>query len=108
MRDIAIYITKAYLYNFYPLKPHVYIVKVGYTENCLGDAVLTTTYNLCFSRNMKICDFFLSENLQFLAVNFSINLISRVFVMQKWTIYNIKIKIVPFVINFSTDYIIRY
>ena len=25
------YITKTYLYNFDPLKPHFYIVKLGYT-----------------------------------------------------------------------------
>ena len=26
-----LYITKTYLYNFDPLKPHVYIVKLGFT-----------------------------------------------------------------------------
>ena len=28
---IFIYITKTYLYNFDPLKPHFYIVKLGFT-----------------------------------------------------------------------------
>ena len=27
----AVYITKTYLYNFDPLKPHFYIVKLGFT-----------------------------------------------------------------------------
>ena len=29
-------------------------------------------------------------------------------VIQKWKIYNIQIKVGPFVINFSKEYIIRY
>ena len=29
--DISLSITKTYLYNFDPLKPHFYIVKLGYT-----------------------------------------------------------------------------
>ena len=60
-------ITKTYLYNFYPLKPHFHIVKLGFTgvyiiflfllknidcgyslEPRLAEAVLTSTHNLCF------------------------------------------------------------
>ena len=29
---VDIFITKTYLYNFDPLKPHFYIVKLGFTE----------------------------------------------------------------------------
>ena len=29
--SLDVYITKTYLYNFYPLKPHFYIVKLGFT-----------------------------------------------------------------------------
>ena len=28
---LGLHITKTYLYNFYPLKPHFYIVKLGFT-----------------------------------------------------------------------------
>ena len=28
---VKLYITKTYLYNFDPLKPHFYIVKLGFT-----------------------------------------------------------------------------
>ena len=31
-RSSLIHITKTYLYNFDPLKPHFYIVKLGFTE----------------------------------------------------------------------------
>ena len=57
-------ITKTYLYNFDPLKPHFYIVKLGFTgvhyfayfcKNhrlwVLAEAVLTSTHNLCFEKN---------------------------------------------------------
>ena len=63
-------ITKTYLYNFDPLKPHFYIVKLGFTgvymllifllknivgtrSNRLGDAVRTSTTIYVLSRNMK-------------------------------------------------------
>ena len=49
----------------YPLKPHFYKVKLGYTGVYLGEAVQTSTLNLCFEQNkkniktfpMKIIDF---------------------------------------------------
>ena len=59
-------ITKTYLYNFDPLKPHFYIVKLGFTGVYIiflisaqnidcgysleppRRAVLTSTHNLCF------------------------------------------------------------
>ena len=37
-------ITKTCLYNFDPLKPHFYRVKLGFTV----EGVLTSTHNLCF------------------------------------------------------------
>ena len=40
------YITKTCLYNFDPLKPHFYIVK-------LDEAVLTSTHNLRFEQKYK-------------------------------------------------------
>ena len=61
-------ITKTCLYNFEPLKPHLYIVKLVFTrvyiiflisaqkhrlwilENHLAEAVLTSTHNLCFEQ----------------------------------------------------------
>ena len=83
------FITKTYLYNFDPLKPHFYIVKLGFTGLYIiflisGEAVLTSTHNLCFVQKYeKISEFFLSENFQFLEIKFSIYLNRRVFVMCK-------------------------
>ena len=63
---IDVYITKTRLYNFNPLEPHFYKVKLGFTGvyiiflisaqnidrgyslNRLDEAVLTSTHNLCF------------------------------------------------------------
>ena len=45
------------------------------------EAVLSSTHNLCFSRNVKNISEFLSESFQFLEVKFSIYLNRRVFVM---------------------------
>ena len=63
------YITKTRLYNFDPLKPHFYTVKLGFTgvyiislisanivgthENCLSEAVLMSTHNLCFEQEYE-------------------------------------------------------
>ena len=94
-------ITKTYLYNFDPLKPHFYIVKLGFTGVCiiflisaqnidcgyslepprLAEAVLTSTHNLCFGQIYEKYQNFLSENFPFLVVKFSIYLNRRVFVM---------------------------
>ena len=89
------------LYNFDPLKPHFYTVKLGFTgvhiiflifaqkhrlrtcKNHLIEPVLTSTHNLCFEQKYMYekYHFFLSENFQFLGVKFSIYLNRRVFVM---------------------------
>ena len=68
-------ITKTCLYNFDPLKPHFYIVKLGFTGVCiiflisaqkhrlcvLAEAVLTSTHNLCFEQKYEKYQIFLSE-----------------------------------------------
>ena len=80
-------ITKTYLYNFDPLKPHFYIVKLGFTGVYifflfLLKAVLTSTHNLCFEQKYEKYQNFLSENFHFLVVKFSIYLNRHVFVMR--------------------------
>ena len=84
-------ITKTYLYNFDPLQPHFYIVKLGFTGVYIiflisaqkhiycGYSLESTIYVLC--RNMKNIRI-LFENFQFLVVKFSIYLNRRVFVMK--------------------------
>ena len=71
-------ITKTYLNNFDPLKPHLYIVKLGFTGvyiiflisaqniDCgyslerLSEAVLTSIHNLCFEQKYeKYLNFYL-------------------------------------------------
>ena len=106
-------ITKTYLYNFDPLKPHFYIVKLGFTgvyiifliaaqnidcgyslepphrggsneyPQSMGEAVLTSTHNLCFEQKYEKYKKNLSEHFHFLVVKFSIYLNRRVFVMAK-------------------------
>ena len=69
-RKLKIYITKTYLYNFDPLKPHFYIVKLGFTGVyfiCLFSQkhrlwVLVRTASACFYI-MKTCLFKYIENL---------------------------------------------
>ena len=78
-------ITKTCLYNFDPLKTHFYIVKLrfigvyiiflisaqnidcGYSLESpgLGEAVLTSTNNLCFEQKYEKYQNFLSENFHF-------------------------------------------
>ena len=60
-------VTKTCLYNFDPLKPHFYIVKLGFTGVyisflLLDEAVLTSTHNLCFEQKYEKYQNFLSEN----------------------------------------------
>ena len=91
-------ITKTCLYISDPLKPHFYIVKLGFTgiiflisvqkhrlwvlvRTASPEAVLTSTHNLCFEQKYEKYQSFLSENFQFLDVKFSIYLNRRVFVM---------------------------
>ena len=59
------YITKTRLYNFDPLKPHFYIVKLGFTGVYIiflisAEAILTSTHNLCFQQKYeKLSKFFI-------------------------------------------------
>ena len=87
------FITKTRLYNFDPLKPHFYIVKLGFTGvyliflfllkniDCV-EAVLTSTHNLCFEQKYEKYQNFLSENFHFLVVKFPVYLNRHVFVMK--------------------------
>ena len=81
-------ITKTYLYNFDPLKPHFYTVKLGFTGVYIIflifaqiEAVLTSIHNLCFEQKLEKYQNFLSENFHFLVVKFSVYLNRHVFVM---------------------------
>ena len=56
---------------------------MGTRKNRLAEAVLTSTHNLCFEQKYENIRIFLSENLPFLVVKFSIYLNRRVFVMNK-------------------------
>ena len=74
------YITKTCLYNIDPLKPHFYVVTLGFTGvyiifplsaqkiDCgysLAEAVLTSTTIYVLSRNMKKYQFFFFFYLKF-------------------------------------------
>ena len=79
---------KTYLYNFDPLKPHFYIVKLGFTgvyiifhisaQNIDCGYALepprrggsNATHNLCFEQKYEKCQNFSSENFHFLVVKF--------------------------------------
>ena len=50
----------------------------------MGEAVLTSTHNLCFEQKYENISEVLSENFQFLEVKFSIYLNRRVFVLTIW------------------------
>ena len=76
-------ITKTRLYNFDPLKPHFYIVKLGFTGVYIIFLISAQKHRLWVlvrTVSAKISKF-LSENFQFLEVKFSIYLYRRVFVM---------------------------
>ena len=88
-------ITKPCLYNFNSLKPHYYIVKLGFTGFTLFflfllkkidcgyfEAVLTCTHNLCSEQKYGECQNFLSEKISFLVVKFSEYLNRHVFVLR--------------------------
>ena len=92
---IKIYITKTCIYNFDPLKPHFYIVKLGFTgvyiiflisaqkHRLWAEAVLTSTYNLCFEQKYEKHRSFFIWNFTVLEVKFSIYLNRCVLVMYK-------------------------
>ena len=93
-------ITKTCLYNFDPLKPHFYIVKLGFTGVYIIFLISAQKHRLSYSLEpphyggsneypqsmlwaeiWKISEF-LSENFLFLKVKFSIYLYRRVLVMR--------------------------
>ena len=94
--------TKTCLYNFDTLKPHFYIVKLGFTGVYIIFLISTQKHRLLYSLEpphrcgsneypqpmfwaevWKLSEFFLSENFQFLELKFSIYLNRCVFVMDK-------------------------
>ena len=94
-------ITKTYLYNFDPFKPHFYIVKLGFTGVYIIFVISAQKHRLwvlvrtasarrfkreptiyILSRNMKNIRIFYLENCHFLVVKFSVYLNRRVFVMR--------------------------
>ena len=56
------YITKACLYNVDPLKPHFYIVKLGFTGVHIIFLISAQNNVYVLSRNIKKYQKFLSEN----------------------------------------------
>ena len=56
---------------------------MGTRENCIDEAVLMSTYNLCFEQKHEKYQNFLSENFHFLVVKFTAYLNRHVFVMKK-------------------------
>ena len=102
------FITKTCLYNFDPLKPHFYTVKLGFTgvyiifvisaqKHILWVLVRTASARRFYrvptiyvlSRNMKNIRFFYVKNCHFWVVKFSVYLNRRVFVMSIWNTQNI-------------------
>ena len=89
--DFRLRITKTYLYNFDPLKPHFYIVKLGFTGVYIIFHISaqkidcgyslepplrggSNEYPLSFEQKYEKYRSFLSENFQFLEMKFSIYL----------------------------------
>ena len=83
----SVTIMKTRLYNCDPLKPHFYIVKLGFTGVYINFLISAPIHRLwvltiyVLSRNVKNIRIFLSKNFSFLVVKFSIYLNRRVFVM---------------------------
>ena len=77
-----LFITKIYLYTFDPLKPHIYIVKLGFTGVYMYIIYLISAQKHRLWVLVRTASpSFLSENFQVLELNFSVYLNRRVFVM---------------------------
>ena len=76
-----LHITKTYLYNSDPLKPHFYMVKLGFTGVYF---IFISAQKHSFEQKYEKISVFLSENFQFLEVKFSIYLNRHVFVMRMY------------------------
>ena len=112
-----IYITKTCLYNFNPLKPHFYTVKLGFTGVYIIFSYFCSKHRLwvlvrtasprrfcvltiyVLSRNMKNIRIFYLKIFNFLVVKFSIYLNRHVFVMT--TEYIDDIALTSFVLTCS-------
>ena len=100
---IIVYITKTCLYNIDSLKPHFYIVKLGFTGVCIIFLILLENidcgyslekphrggsneyHNLCFEQKYeKYLNFYL-KIFNFSVINFSGCLNRRVFIMDSHT-----------------------
>ena len=84
-------ITKTYLYNLDPLKPHFYIVKLGFTGVYIIFLISAQNIDCGYSlepqsmfweETWKISEFFIWKFFIFLVVKFSVYLNRRVFVMD--------------------------
>ena len=78
------FITKTCLYNFDPLQPHFYIVKLGFTGVYIIFLISAQKHRLWVlirTASLEKNQNFLSENFPFLVVKFSVYLNRRVFVM---------------------------
>ena len=91
-------ITKTCLYNFDPLKPHFYIVKLGFTGVYI---IFLISAQSMFGEEIWKISVFLSENFQFLEVKFSIYLNRHVFVMttDEWHF----VQLLLFLFHFSKN-----
>ena len=76
--SIPMDITKTCLYNLDPLKPHFYIVKLGFTGVCIIFLISAPKHRLWVLVRTAS-----PENFMFLEVNFFIYLNRRVFVMNR-------------------------
>ena len=77
-------ITKTRLNNFDPLKPHFYIVKLGFTGVYIIFLISVLSRNMKKKKKKKKNNrVFLSQNFKFLEVKLSVYLNRRVFVMQE-------------------------
>ena len=73
-------IMKTYLYNFDPIEPHFYILKLGFTGVY---TIYLISAKKCFEQKYEKYHNFCLKNFQFLVVKFSIYLNRHVFIM-KW------------------------
>ena len=106
-RTKRVIITKTYLYHFDPLKPHFYIVKLGFTGVHIIFLISALKHRFGYSLKpprrggsneypqsmfwaeiWKISAFF-SENFHFLVVKFSVYLNRRVFLMENGYIFRV-------------------
>ena len=74
-RLICFRITKTCLYKFDPLKPHFYIVKLGFAGVYIIFLIFAKIHLRFEQKYEKISEFFLSENVLFLEVKFYISYI---------------------------------